>query len=307
MRRKVIVVLFALLLLGGILTVVWTAFDWPPPRFVLRYGLPPAGRSTGRTMRVEGIAFTELSAGYFKAGSSRPSPSILTLLRSLLAQPEKTRRIRPDGWPPVWREIPYSFWISTTEITNSQIEFWRPERKRDPLSPGDSHPSVMLSFEDSRAYCRWLSSKSKLSIRLPTEDEWEYACRARTETSWSFGNDEQRLDEHAWYLKNSGGRAHAVATKAPNEWGLFDMHGNVFEWCYALRTDAGTYKIEPTTGHTVESEAWPVARGGGWGIRGTYCTSSVRDDSPPRLSPCVGLRLVLLSPGSPDLQTVHGD
>ena len=88
-----------------------------------------------------------------------------------------------------------------------------------------------MSWEDAQAYCKWLAERSGLSVRLPSEAEWENACRAGSRTEYAFGDDPARLGQYAWFDENSDGRAHAVKTKRPNAWGLYDLHGNVWEWC----------------------------------------------------------------------------
>ncbi|AUB80295.1 hypothetical protein THSYN_04550 [Candidatus Thiodictyon syntrophicum] len=92
-------------------------------------------------------------------------------------------------------------------------------------------PVVGVSWDDAAAYCAWLSERTGEGYRLPTEAQWEYACRAGTDTRWSCGDNERALDAYAWYSANAGGKLHAVAQKRPNPWGLYDMHGNCWEWC----------------------------------------------------------------------------
>ncbi len=92
-------------------------------------------------------------------------------------------------------------------------------------------PVVGVAWADALAYCEWLRGLTGKPYRLPTEAEWEYACRAGTQTRWSFGDDESKLGDHAWYGANVEGRLHPVAQKRTNPWGLYDMHGNCWEWC----------------------------------------------------------------------------
>ena len=144
--------------------------------------------------------------------------------------------------PPMedWDEAPRrevkvdAFRMSATEITNAQYEAFDPTHKRGEqgFSTGDDEAVIMVSWDDAMAYCRWLSEQTGKHFRLPTEEEWEYACRAGTTTAYNTGDT---FPENRWKVqKNTRDKEHVslqVAQFEPNAWGLYDMHGNVEEWC----------------------------------------------------------------------------
>ena len=130
----------------------------------------------------------------------------------------------------------------TTRKVEQKPEFnWRHPDGSHPF--GDQEPVVQVSWKDAVAFCEALTSVEGRLIRLPTEAEWEYACRAGTTTRWCSGDAPESLDPFAWTLKNAGYTFHKVGLKRPNRWGLYDMHGNAWEWCsdwYGPYADAST-------------------------------------------------------------------
>ena len=132
---------------------------------------------------------------------------------------------------------------------------------------GADNPVENVSWDDAVEFCRRLSElpaeKAAGNVyRLPTEAEWEYACRAGTTTKYSFGDDESELGDYAWYGVNSDQKTHPVGSKKPNAWGLYDMHGNVFEWCQDRYGDYPSGSVTDPTGPAVGSSR--VFRGGSW-------------------------------------------
>ncbi|MCI5223862.1 MAG: formylglycine-generating enzyme family protein, partial [Candidatus Electrothrix sp. AR4] len=128
-----------------------------------------------------------------------------------------------------------SFAISRYPVTFAEYDAFCEatgrEQPKDQSWGREDRPVINVSWQDADAYCAWLRRETGQTYRLPTEAEWEYACRAGSATTWCFGDDEKRLGEYAWYAKNSGIKTHPVGKKQANAWGLQDMHGNVWEWC----------------------------------------------------------------------------
>ena len=140
------------------------------------------------------------------------------------------------------------------------------------FSPDDNYPVSCVSWYDAAAFCFWLGRKTKQNISLPTEAQWEYACRAGS-TGARAGNQ----DDMAWYQSNSGNKSHPVGTKKPNAWGLYDMHGNVWEWC---ADRYGKYPGKNSTKPTASSSgANRVRRGCSWSDRD--CRSALRTNFEP--------------------------
>jgi formylglycine-generating enzyme required for sulfatase activity len=129
-------------------------------------------------------------------------------------------------------------------------------------------PVINVQYHAAMEYSRWLSAKTGRTYRLPTEAEWEYAARAGSTGAFGFGDDLAKLDANAWYSRNSGSRPHPVGQKAPNRWGLHDMHGNVAEWCVDLYDPRQYGRVAPLTLGPVllpTDRRYPyVVRGGSW-------------------------------------------
>jgi formylglycine-generating enzyme required for sulfatase activity len=157
------------------------------------------------------------------------------------------------------------FYMGVTEVTQAQYEAvmgTNPSAFKGPANPVDS-----VKWYETVHFCRKLSEMTGKAVRLPTEAEWEYACRAGTKTRFSFGDSEGALGDYAWYMGNSGNKTQPVGRKKPNPWGLYDMHGNVAEWCADWY---GPYSSEASTdpqavGDSRVSEGRRVVRGGAYG------------------------------------------
>ncbi|HIL19188.1 MAG TPA: formylglycine-generating enzyme family protein, partial [Gammaproteobacteria bacterium] len=183
--------------------------------------------------------------------------------------------------------ITENFCMQTTVVTQRQ---WNKLMGTEPwqgwffnksyVQKGANYPASYVSWNDAVAFCEILSKQEGKTYRLPTEAEWEYACRAGTKTIWSFGNDENVLDDYAWHSGNSWDigetHAHQVGLKKPNAFGLYDMHGNVYEWCYDYY-DENYYKQSPEKDPTgPASGSCRVLRGGSWGTNSRLSRSAFR-------------------------------
>ena len=222
--------------------------------------------------------------------------------------------------------IGYSFDIGKTEVTVRQFRIfteatgyqtdsekerwawtrtgrhdWDPEHLicwwNLPFIQTEDEPATCISWYDAIEFCKWLSEKTGRQIRLPSASEWEYACRAGTTSD--FAGD---VEQMGWYRFNSGYRTHKVAQKKPNAWGLYDMHGNVWEWCMDMWHK--NYEGAPTDGSAwTESKTFePVMRGGSflnppWWLRSSL---NMRNNPGNRFSYNQGIRLVrVVEPTSP--------
>ena len=198
------------------------------------------------------------------------------------------------------------FYLGVTEVTQGQ---WKSVMGTEPwnfallgrgmgLKEGDNYPASCVTWDDAVAFCEKLSQKEDVNYRLPTEAEWEYACRGGSESAYSFGNSSADFGKYGWFVDNSihvkERDYHEVGLKLANRFGLHDMHGNLSEWCsdcydsdYYREPSARTDPQGPDGGDI------RVRRGGSFDMSPVYCRSAYRDFFGQDLDACIiGFRVV---------------
>jgi formylglycine-generating enzyme required for sulfatase activity len=194
-----------------------------------------------------------------------------------------------------------AFAIGKYPITQAQYEAivgQNPSRFKGWLKKGNpKYPVENVSWDNAKDFCEKLSRKTGKKYRLPSEAEWEYACKADTITRYYFGNDADQLKDYAWYDKNSYGKTHPVGDKQPNGWALYDMYGNIWEWCED--TWHKNYQGAPDDGTPwIDNNETRVLRGGCWFSEFSYCRPSSRmvwsrDWYDKFIKGCQGFRVVV--------------
>ena len=196
------------------------------------------------------------------------------------------------------------FWMGTNEVTHDEFLVFFNDEKTSRNSDVDAvtrptpqyidlswgmgkqggFPTNSMSQQTALMYCRWLYKKTGIFYRLPSEAEWEYACRAGTTTSYPFGNDASMLSEYAWYSANSNNKYQKVGQKKPNAWGLYDMLGNVAEWTLDQYDPAFFTKVTDGSSNPIISPGtrYPkTVRGGGYSDKPEAMRSASRAKSDP--------------------------
>jgi formylglycine-generating enzyme required for sulfatase activity len=210
----------------------------------------------------------------------------------------------PDDWGDdrtVEVRLTQRFGISRYQLTEEQFSVW--DNIKD--QAGSNLPATEISWLDCYFFLVSLSSERvklpdgrEYRFGFPTDAQWEYACRAGSTAAYCYGDDEKELTQYAWYEDNSNDRPHPVGEKKPNAWGLYDMHGNVWEWCSDWY---GEYPSEPDTDPVGPKEgANRVIRGGSWDNDAAFCRTAYRSNgSPTNRDTRSGVRLALSSSGIP--------
>ena len=217
-----------------------------------------------------------------KGGGTGPEMIILAAGNFMMGSPDTEEYRGKDEGPQNRVTISRPYALSIHEITFAEYDSFADTTGRQlPKDEGWGRldrPVINVSWEDATAYARWLSEQTGQDYRLPTEAEWEYAVRSGSTTAYSFGADPSRVGEYAWYNDNSGNKTHPVGQKKPNAWGLYDMHGNVWEWVeddwhenYNGAPDDGRAWIDDPRG------AGRVVRGGSWYFVAHGCRSAYRN------------------------------
>jgi formylglycine-generating enzyme required for sulfatase activity len=286
-----------------------TGADWPPG-IVLKVPAKPATQAPPNAAELENIRHIRerIAANQAHSAAQPYSLTIPNTTVSYAMAPVPAGHFtmgsdaKPDEKPP--HEVTVdAFWMQAHEVTWDEYRLFmfakqageiankdatvdavsRPTRPYVEMSFGmgiNGFPAISMTQHAANKYAEWLSAKTGEFYRLPTEAEWEYACRAGTTTPYYFGSDISQLKDYAWYAADSGGNYQKVATKKPNAWGLYDMLGNAMEWtldAYAL------YKAGPETDPWVKPTApYPLSvRGGSWNDPPDQLTCAARVSSDP--------------------------
>ena len=197
-----------------------------------------------------------------------------------------------DDEKPVHQVTLSTYYIGETEVTQA---LWKAVMDNNPSHfKGDNNPVEYVSWDDCQTFVQKLSQMTGKKFRLPTEAEWEFAARGGNKSQEYQYSGSNNLDEVAWYVENSCNKTHPVAQKKANELGLYDMSGNIFEWCQDWY---GGYSSQAQTNPTgPDSASHRVFRGGSWDGRARGCRSSGRGSAwPGNWGDYLGLRLVLIN------------
>ncbi len=262
----------------------------------------------GATRNAAGCALRQLRGDLPKRSGTVHSPNDnqdwyvlddleMTLVRvpagqfTIGSRTDEINRLNDESQVPV--TISRDFWLSDTEVTQRQwndVMATRPWSGKDHVKDGDDYPTTYVNWNDASEFCQKLTQRERAAsrlppgfeYRLPTEAQWEYACRAGAMTAYCYGLDEDALGTVAWFARNTGSHAKEVGRKLPNAWGLHDMHGNVWEWCrdwYEVELPGGT---DPDVREVTKYKAnYKVFRGGSWNSGADFCRAAMRKGYEP--------------------------
>jgi formylglycine-generating enzyme required for sulfatase activity/serine/threonine protein kinase len=253
-----------------------------------------------------GMNFQRIPAGRFTMGTS--PEEIAVCLKEAEGNPSSLRRLKDyiQAEAPAHEvEITQPFYMAATEVTVRQFRQFVEEEDytvgdgqwRNASS--DNQAVVWVSWDNAVDFCKWLSKKEGRTYRLPTEAEWEYGCRAgKPAGRYCHGDDKAMLESYAWYEEN-GRETHRVGKKKPNAWGLYDMHGNAWEWCQDA-FDPDYYQKSPRQDPPGGDGRERVVRGGAYDTPALLCRCAMRShNEPSQRYGEIGFRVLLVSPSPP--------
>ncbi len=224
---------------------------------------------------VNDMHFVHIPAGSYMMGSPENERGRIN--------EETLHLVEIEAFEMMTTEVTQAMWMEVMETNVRQL--FESSSGRYLFGEGETLPMYYVSWTDAQEFINRLNSRDPgKNYRLPTEEEWEYACRAGTSTRFYSGNTEQDLARVGWYQGNSNGSTHPVAQKQPNNWGLYDMHGNVAEWCSTYCT------------HSFWTNQWPgnfrVLRGGDFLLYDRNCRSAQQSGGNPDSRDVSGFRIV---------------
>jgi len=209
----------------------------------------------------------------------------------VMGSPEDEKGREATEGPRHGVRITRPFYMGACEVTQEQYQQVMGENPSK--SKGASKPVEKVSWHDAAEFCKKLSQKTRRQVALPTEAQWEYACRAGSAGPYCFGDDENKLGDYAWYVYNSEMESHRVGQKKPNAFGLYDMHGNLSEWCRDWFADSyARAGAKDPTGPASGTQR--VVRGSSFGDIPRHCRCADRSGAPPDMKvSSVGFRVVM--------------
>ena len=244
------------------------------------------------------VQFRRIEPGEFRMGARSERPS-----------EEPVHRVR----------ITVPFYLGIFPVTQAQFAIWTESagtEHKNHFAGHANHPAENLDWDQANTFCEWLNAEHGqqfpgFAARLPTEAQWEYACRAGTETEYYTGDGEAALTRAGWFGEDwDNGSTHPVGGKDPNAWGLHDMHGNVWEWCQDVWDEYAYQRRVDRIGDPIgvmdgSEDPVRVVRGGSWGYAARGCRSAVRDwGRPGSRGRGTGFRVCLVpGPGSSPPET----
>ena len=150
-------------------------------------------------------------------------------------------------------KISEGFWIGKYEVTQKQFKVVTGKTPSIKRGGSSSFPVDNVSWDDAMVFCMTAAKLTGYDVQLPTENQWEYACRAGTRSTYYFGHKAGQLHKFAWYAKNSADQAHQIGRRAPNQCGLFDMYGNLWEWCHEVVLRGGGFRDDDVNSSSVKT------------------------------------------------------